>query len=53
MRLVVIGAALGTMACVGSILAQTPQPGAVIAIRASAYVDVMPAASETTGFFGR
>jgi hypothetical protein len=28
------------MACVGSILAQTPQSGAVVVIRASAYADV-------------
>jgi imidazolonepropionase-like amidohydrolase len=38
MRLVV-SAAVGTLACVGSILAQMPQAPAVVAIRASAYVD--------------
>src|SRR6266571_1781970 len=40
MKLVAASAVVGTMAWVGSILAQTPQPSAVIAIRASAYVDV-------------
>jgi imidazolonepropionase-like amidohydrolase len=39
MRLVVSAAALGTLASVGTVLAQTPQAPAVVAIRASAYVD--------------
>jgi len=40
MRLVVNVAAVCVVACAGSILAQAPQSGAVVAIRASAYVDV-------------
>jgi len=40
MRLVMNVAAVGVMACAGSLLAQTAQSGAVVAIRASAYVDV-------------
>ena len=37
---VVRTAALGIVTCLCSIAAQTPQPGEVVAIRASAYVDV-------------
>src|SRR5581483_2749969 len=40
MRLVVNVAAVGVVACLGSVLAQTVQPGVVVAIRASGYVDV-------------
>jgi len=40
MRLVVNAAAVGLIVCVGSLLAQTAQSGAVVAIRASGYVDV-------------
>jgi len=43
MRLVVNVAAVAVVAYVGSIMAQTPQSGAVIAIRAAAYVDVKAA----------